>query len=122
MTALLRVGHAALLPTHPSSRYSSKEQRRFRLYSHAINRADVTRYYLMERGVTWEQIYAADPVGAIPDSRPEEQARVLGGEVCKWGERTDGSNFDALVWPRLGQVDGGHGGRVRLPHLSTGHD
>ena len=34
-------------------------------------------------------------------SDPTQQALVLGAEVAKWGETTDGSNFDGVVWPRL---------------------
>ena len=54
--------------------------------------------------VTWAQVYETEPLDGITD--PRQQALVLGAEVCKWGENTDASVFDAKVWPRLA---------VRLP-------
>jgi hexosaminidase len=62
---------------------------------------DYANYYLgMYGGAnTWAKIYDVEPLDGIDD--PEEQKRVVGAEVCKWGESTDGSIFDAKIWPRL---------------------
>ena len=48
---------------------------------------------------TWSKIYDVEPLAGIDD--PEQQKLVLGAEICKWGEMTDGSIFDAKIWPRL---------------------
>jgi hexosaminidase len=50
-------------------------------------------------GSTWEKIYESEPLTGITD--PKAQKLVIGAEVCKWGETTDFSVFDAKVWPRL---------------------
>jgi hypothetical protein len=39
--------------------------------------------------VPWEDFYANEPMAGIDD--PAQQARVLGGETCMWGEYIDGS-------------------------------
>ena len=56
-------------------------------------------YYLLHLEVTWAKVYETEPLAGITD--PREQALVLGAEVCKWGETTDASVFDEVVWPRL---------------------
>ena len=60
--------------------------------------SDWANMYLMPSS-TWEQVYESEPLTNITD--PAAQKLVIGAEVCKWGETTDGSVFDAKVWPRL---------------------
>eukprot|EP01051_Picozoa_sp_SAG22_P022921 SAG22_NODE_5696_length_970_cov_1.074627_1_plen_114_part_00 len=48
---------------------------------------------------TWAKIYDVEPLAGIDD--PAQQKLLVGAEVCKWGEMTDGSIFDAKIWPRL---------------------
>lgn len=60
---------------------------------------DWSTYYLLHLEVTWAQVYETEPLAGITD--PRQQALVLGAEVAKWGETTDASVFDEVVWPRL---------------------
>ena len=54
---------------------------------------------LLHLDVSWAEVYETEPLAGITE--PAERARVLGAEVCKWGEETDASTFDRYVWPRL---------------------
>ena len=45
----------------------------------------------------WRHIYSHDPLEGISD---EQKHLVLGGEVHLWGEMTDPSNLDGMLWPR----------------------
>ncbi|XP_024543655.1 beta-hexosaminidase 3 isoform X1 [Selaginella moellendorffii] len=55
-------------------------------------------WYLDHFEVTWEQFYNKEPYDSITDGR--EQQLILGGEVCMWGEKVDGSNIHQIIWPR----------------------
>ena len=46
----------------------------------------------------WQFFYNNEPMDGITD--PAEQARVLGGEACMWGEYIDGSALLNTAWPR----------------------
>eukprot|EP01012_Entosiphon_sulcatum_P068698 TRINITY_DN9903_c0_g1_i1.p1 TRINITY_DN9903_c0_g1~~TRINITY_DN9903_c0_g1_i1.p1 ORF type:complete len:531 (+),score=89.29 TRINITY_DN9903_c0_g1_i1:22-1593(+) len=46
---------------------------------------------------TWDTVYNYNPLTGVP---PAQQAQVLGGEVCVWGETIDGTNFETKLWPR----------------------
>lgn len=45
----------------------------------------------------WRQIYSYNPLADISE---KHRHLVLGGEVCLWGELTDGITLDGKVWPR----------------------
>ncbi|MCJ1377646.1 N-acetyl-glucosamine-6-phosphate deacetylase [Xylographa soralifera] len=45
----------------------------------------------------WREIYSYDPLVDIPEDR---QHLVIGGELHLWGELTDGTNLDGMLWPR----------------------
>lgn len=36
--------------------------------------------------------------------RPQDAARILGGEACMWSEFADAETIDSRIWPRLGAV------------------
>jgi hypothetical protein len=57
---------------------------------------DWAHFYLLHLDVTWAQVYDTEPLAGITD--PAQQKLVLGAELCKWGETTDGSVFDGKVW------------------------
>lgn len=43
--------------------------------------------------------YRVDPLPADSDLTPEKSARILGGEVCAWGEYVDARTLDSRIWP-----------------------
>jgi hexosaminidase len=55
-------------------------------------------WYLDQVAVTWDKFYLNDPFENITD--PTQQALVLGGEVCMWGEFADASDVQQTIWPR----------------------
>ncbi|KAL3507297.1 hypothetical protein ACH5RR_032679 [Cinchona calisaya] len=55
-------------------------------------------WYLDNLGTTWQEFYANEPLMNI--TKPKQQALVMGGEVCMWGERVDGSDIEQTIWPR----------------------
>jgi hexosaminidase len=49
--------------------------------------------------------YAVDPMsGQAAALTTEEQARVLGGEACMWGEFVTPEMIDSRIWPRLAAI------------------
>ncbi|KAF3453205.1 hypothetical protein FNV43_RR03644 [Rhamnella rubrinervis] len=56
------------------------------------------KWYLDHLDTTWQQFYMNEPLANI--TNPKQQKLVLGGEVCMWGERIDGSDIDQTIWPR----------------------
>nr|XP_027119180.1 beta-hexosaminidase 3-like isoform X1 [Coffea arabica] len=55
-------------------------------------------WYLDNVGTTWKTFYANEPLFNI--RKPQQKALVMGGEVCMWGERVDGSDIEQTIWPR----------------------
>jgi hexosaminidase len=49
---------------------------------------------------TAEEHYLADPVPADTQLTPEQQALILGGEVCMWAEQLNERTIDSRIWPR----------------------
>ena len=45
----------------------------------------------------WRHVYTYDPLEGIPE---EHKHLVLGGEIHLWGELTDGTTLDFILWPR----------------------
>ncbi|KAG6503367.1 beta-hexosaminidase 3-like [Zingiber officinale] len=56
------------------------------------------KWYLDHLDATWEGFYMNEPL--INITEPEEQKRVIGGEVCMWGEHIDASDIEQTIWPR----------------------
>ncbi|CAI9090775.1 OLC1v1025612C1 [Oldenlandia corymbosa var. corymbosa] len=56
------------------------------------------KWYLDHLDATWQGFYSNEPLTNI--TKPEQQALVLGGEVCMWGEHIDGSDIEQTIWPR----------------------
>ena len=51
-----------------------------------------------------EAHYLADPLPATSDLSAEERKRILGGEVCMWGEHIDARTIDSRIWPRTAAI------------------
>ncbi|GMH48651.1 hypothetical protein TrLO_g3482 [Triparma laevis f. longispina] len=58
-------------------------------------------WYLDGLGVTWKDMYAAEPTEGIAE---ENFNLVLGGEGCMWGETADTSDIQQTIWPRLAAI------------------
>ncbi len=56
--------------------------------------------YYLDAQKTSAEMFLADPIPADTKLTPEEQKRVLGGEVCMWAEQIDPETVDSRVWPR----------------------
>ena len=48
--------------------------------------------------------YAVDPLPATSDLDAAQSSRVLGGEVCMWGELITPETIDSRIWPRTAAV------------------
>jgi hexosaminidase len=51
-----------------------------------------------------DEHYLVDPVPANSDLTPAQQALILGGEACLWGEHNVPSNIDSRLWPRTAAI------------------
>lgn len=61
------------------------------------------KWYL-DHYTRWEAFYANEPLENITDH--DLHPRVLGGEVCMWGELIDASDIEQKVWPRAAAAAG----------------
>ncbi|ETO34651.1 beta-hexosaminidase [Reticulomyxa filosa] len=64
--------------------------------------ADDDLWYLDHLTVTWDEMYMNEPFADI--SNKTQQALVLGGEGCMWGETVDVSDIEQTVWPRASAI------------------
>jgi len=56
--------------------------------------------YYLDAMQTTAAHYAVDPVAESEHLDTTAAARIMGGEVCAWGEYVDPDNLDSRVWPR----------------------
>jgi hexosaminidase len=60
--------------------------------------------YYLDQIQSAEQHYLVDPIPANSDLTPAEQARILGGEACMWGEHVSPRSIDSRIWPRTAAI------------------
>lgn len=54
-------------------------------------------WYLDHLEVTWQTMYSYDPCANLSAAQAD---KIVGGEVCMWGERVDESNLESVIYPR----------------------
>lgn len=61
------------------------------------------KWYL-DHYTNWQEFYANEPLANITDHSLHH--RVIGGEVCMWGEMIDVSDIEQMIWPRAAAAAG----------------
>ena len=51
-----------------------------------------------------ETHYLVDPLPSTSDLSADERTRILGGEVCMWGEHVNARTIDSRIWPRTAAI------------------
>ena len=60
--------------------------------------------YYLDKMFKTASYYAGDPLPKGNDLAPTEATRVLGGEVCMWGELVSEENVESRIWPYAAAV------------------
>jgi hexosaminidase len=56
--------------------------------------------YYLDGQKTSEEMFLADPIPAETKLTPEQQSKIIGGEVCMWAEQLHPETVDSRIWPR----------------------
>ncbi|MGA8939493.1 MAG: family 20 glycosylhydrolase [Acidobacteriaceae bacterium] len=56
--------------------------------------------YYLDGQKTSAQMFLDDPIPSDTTLTKDQQALILGGEVCMWAEQLDSQTVDSRVWPR----------------------
>ncbi len=67
-------------------------------------RAILSAPYYIDHMKPTSEYYLADPIPPTTDLTPEQQALILGGEACMWGEYVTPETIDSRIWPRLAAI------------------
>jgi hexosaminidase len=63
-------------------------------------RGILSQPYYFDHMAAAEYFYVNDPLPAGSDLTPEQEALIIGGESCAWGEFLSPENIDSRIWPR----------------------
>jgi hexosaminidase len=67
-------------------------------------RAILSAPYYLDHIKTAGDHYLSDPLPAGHNLTAAQQALVLGGEACMWGEYVTNETIESRIWPRLGAI------------------
>lgn len=67
-------------------------------------RTIVSSPYYLDRILTAEEHYLADPIPPWTTLTPAQQQLIIGGEACMWTEHANAETIDSRIWPRLGAI------------------
>ena len=56
--------------------------------------------YYLDGQKTSEQMFLDDPIPVDTKLTPEQQSKIIGGEVCMWAEQIFPGTSDSRIWPR----------------------
>jgi len=68
---------------------------------HKIIASPSDYWYINYVKIDWQTMYSYEPTTNLTSS---QQALLIGGEACIWGELVDQANLQATVYPRLSAV------------------
>ncbi len=60
--------------------------------------------YYLDHLLPAATLYTVDPIRSDSGLTAQEEARILGGEACMWGEYVSQENIDARIWPRMAAI------------------
>ena len=68
------------------------------------HQAILSQPYYLDGMKSAKEHYQSDPIPPNSGLTPEQQALILGGEVCMWGEHLNSVSIDSRIWPRTAAI------------------
>jgi hexosaminidase len=68
------------------------------------HQAILSQPYYLDGMKSAKEHYLADPLPPNSGLTAEQQALVLGGETCMWGEHVNSLSIDSRIWPRAAAI------------------
>jgi hexosaminidase len=68
------------------------------------HQAILSQPYYLDGMKSAKEHYQSDPIPPDSGLTPEQQALILGGETCMWGEHLNSVSIDSRIWPRTAAI------------------
>ncbi len=68
------------------------------------HQAILSQPYYLDGMKSAKEHYQSDPIPPNSGLTPEQQALILGGETCMWGEHVNSLSIDSRIWPRTAAI------------------
>ncbi len=68
------------------------------------HQAILSQPYYLDGMKSAKEHYQSDPIPPDSGLTPEQQALILGGETCMWGEHLNQLSIDSRIWPRTAAI------------------